>query len=66
MLLNVLSKVNWVLSGTDVTPPVFLGTFLTMFDSKLNGETSFELNFHLRDFLRVKFNFWNHRSEIQL
>ncbi|CAL5406036.1 unnamed protein product [Camellia sinensis] len=35
MLLKVLSKVNWVLSGTGVTPPVFLETFLTMFDLEM-------------------------------
>ena len=51
MLLKVLSKVNWILSGTGVTPPVFLETFLTMFDSRLRGETSFELNFQLWNFL---------------
>ncbi|THF98164.1 hypothetical protein TEA_028409 [Camellia sinensis var. sinensis] len=36
MLLKVLCKVNCVLSGTDVTPLVFLETFLTMFDSKIS------------------------------
>lgn len=51
ILLKGLSKVNWVLSGTGLTPPVFLKTFLTMFDSRLRGETSFELNFQLWDFL---------------
>ena len=40
-----------MLSGTDVTTPVFLELFLTMFDSRLSGETNFELNFQLWDFL---------------
>ena len=44
MLLKVLSKVNWVLSGTSVTPLVFLKTFLTMFDTRISGEINFELN----------------------
>ncbi|GMP41931.1 hypothetical protein CsSME_00011853 [Camellia sinensis var. sinensis] len=35
-------------------------------DSSSTRPISFELNFYLRDFLRVKFNFWNHRSEILL
>ena len=62
--LAVLCKINWVLSGTVVTPPVFLETFLTLFDSEASGEISFELNFNFWDFLVLiwfldKQNGWN-------
>lgn len=68
MLLKVLSKVNWVLSGTSVTFLIFLETFLTMFNSRVSGEISSELNFRFWNFLVLSLvsGKKKHNSEILL